>query len=496
MRKNLIMAACVAAAWLPASAKYATPGEMTTYSLADLAAIEEAPVVDLDGTYYITGDLTISEGDSLKVNEAAHIKILADATLSIAGYLELNSPETIYVSNYEEEEGYPRSIMIDGGRAVLCHATFTGVGVYNWSEQPLQVVGCSFYWVTAASNSTGVVAFGMSNTGNEIRDCFFFENAIPAIGTAANAFCGIGIYGCRLTDNNTDNTNKPQVNITTPAENGPTVIQNNEIYGQKRNMVGGISVSNLVGGEMGDVEISGNTIAYNRYGINIFGPMRAVLKDNKLTDNRYESNPLNGGSGISCTAFTGMESVVISGNHIEGSLWGVTLISYGFLMPSYYPGGGFGYVSLGGPADSVYPSPGGNVFVANGNNGSEYDPTVPYDLYNNTDQTVYAQNNTWSVPEQTAELVASVIFDKADDARLGEVIYMPTHAGIGAVEADAAILSHDVAARTITGDGDIRVFTADGRQVLTGSGSVSTAALPAGLYIAVTPTATLKFTIH
>lgn len=486
----------MAAAWLPASAKYATPGDLTTYSLADLAAIEEAPVVDLDGTYYITGDLAISEGDSLKVNEAAHIKILADVTLSISGYLEMNSPDTVYVSNYDEEEGYPRSIMIDGGRAVLRKVAFTGVGVHSWSEEPLSVEGCSFTGVTAASNSTGAVAFGKSSAGNEIRGCVFTANAVPAIGSAANAFCGIGIYDCLLTDNNTDNSNKPQINITTPAENGPTVVSNNEITGAKRNMVGGISVSNMVGGEMGDVEISGNTITDNRYGINIFGPMRAVLKDNRLTGNRYESNPMNGGSGISCTAFTGNESVVISGNHIEGSLWGVTLISYGFLMPSYYPGGGFEYVSLGGPADSIYPSPGENVFVANGNNGTEYDPTVPYDLYNNTDQTVYAQNNTWSVPEQTAELVASVIFDKADDARLGEVIYMPTHAGVGSVKADAALLCYDAATRTIAGDGDIRVFTADGRLVLTGTGSVLTASLPAGLYVAVSSNATLKFTVR
>lgn len=490
----MILAACVAAVWLPAQAEYATNGDFTTYSLDDLCAIEESGVVKLDGIYYITGDLTIAAGDSLKVTEAADIKILADATLSVAGYMEMNASDTIRVSNYEEDQ-YPRSIMIDDGRCVLRKVAFAGVGVHSWSEEPLSVVGCSFTGVTSASNSTGAVAFGKSSTGNEIRGCVFTANAVPAIGSAANAFCGIGIYDCLLIDNNTDNSNKPQINITTPAENGPTVVSNNEITGTKRNMVGGISVSNMVGGEMGDVEISGNTIADNRYGINIFGPMHAVVKNNTLIDNRYESNPMNGGSGISCTAFAGKERVVISGNHIEGSLWGVTLISYGFLMPSYYPGGGFEYVSLGGPADSVYPSPGENVFVANGTDGSGYDPTVPYDLYNNTDQTVYAQNNTWSVPEQTAELVASVIFDKADDARLGEVIYMPTNAGIGAAAADAAALSYDVAARTIVSDSTVRIFTADGRMVLSGIGNVSVASLPAGLYIAVTPATTLKFRI-
>ena len=48
---------------------------------------------------------------------------------------------------------------------------------------------------------------------------------------------------------------------------------------------------------MGDVEISGNTIRDHRYGINIYGPLKVVVKDNVLVDNRYEVNPMNGGSG-------------------------------------------------------------------------------------------------------------------------------------------------------------------------------------------------------
>lgn len=493
MRKDLILAAFVAASWFPVKAEYATGGDFTTYSLNDLCAIEASGLVNVDGVYYITGDLTIAATDSLKVTEAADIKIIGDATFKVEGYMEMKAQDTIRVSNYDEE--YPRSIFIDGGRAVLRKVAFSGVGVHNWSEEPLSVVGCSFTGVTSASNSNGAVAFGLSNTGNEIRECVFTSNEVPAIGSAATAYCGIGIYDCVLIDNNMENSNKPQINITTPAANGPTVVSGCVIAGAERNMVGGISVSNMVGGEMGEVEISDNTIRDNRYGINIFGPMKAVVKNNLLLDNRYEANPMNGGSGISCTAFGGTENVVISGNHIEGSLWGVTLISYGFLMPAYGYGG-FEYVSLGEPANTEVDSPGENVFVANGNDGKNYDPTTPYDLYNNTDQTVYAQNNTWSVPEQTEELVATVIFDKADDSRLGEVIFMPTYSGIDAVKADAGALSYDTASRAVVSNGEVRIFTAAGRLILTGNGTVSTAALQAGLYIAVTPDATLKFTIH
>lgn len=495
MKKVCFLAAVMAAvAAIPAQAEYVTKGDFSTYTLDDLCAIETSGVLNLDGIYAVTTDLIIAGGDSLKVNNAADIRIVADATLTVEGYIELSSTDTIRVSNYDEGQ-YPRSILIDGGCGVFSSVAFSGLGIYSWSEQPLYVEGCSFTGVTSASNSNGAVSFGLSSSGNVIRGCKFTANEIPAIGSAATAYCGIGIYDCVLIDNNTANTNKPQINITTPATYGPTVISGNTIIGAERNMVGGISVSNLVGGDMGEVEICGNTIRDHRYGINIYGPIKAVLKDNVLVDNRYESNPMNGGSAISCTAFSGQEDVVISGNHIEGSLWGVTLISYGFLMPSSgYKG--FACVSLGEPANSEFPSPGENVFVANGNDGYGYDPTTPYDLYNNTDQTVYAQNNTWSVPDQTEELVAEVIYDKADNPSLGEVIYMPTHAGISGVSADAASISYDAVAQTVVGDGEVQIFTAAGIKVLSGHGTVSTASLSSGIYIATTRYATLKFTIH
>lgn len=495
MRKDLVLAVlAAAAAYLPARAEYVTEGDFRTYTLDDLCAIEESGVIKIEGFYALTGDLRIEASDSLMINEPVDLRFANESTLSIAGYIGMSAADTIRVANYDAEEP-SRSIFIDGGTGVFDKVAFNGLGIYNWSENPLTVTGCSFTGVTKEANSGAAVSFGISNKGNVVRGCVFTGNVVPAIGSSGLAYCGIGIYDCVLTDNNTENSNKPQINITTPAGNGPTVISGNIITGTGRNMVGGISVSNMMGGEMGDVEISGNTIRDHRYGINVLGPMAAVVKDNILIDNRYEANPMNGGSAISCTAFGGTESVVISGNHIEGSLWGVTLISYGFLYPSYGYSG-FGMVSLGEPGNTEIDSPGLNVFVDNGNDGHNFDPTRPYDLYNNTDQTVFAQNNTWSVPEQTEEYVAMVIFDKEDDGRLGEVVYMPTHAGIGDVACDSADLRYDAASRAITGDGTVQVFTADGRQVLSGQGTVSTAGLPAGIYIAVTPAATLKFSLR
>ena len=118
---------------------------------------------------------------------------------------------------------------------------------------------------------------------------------------------------------------------------------------------------------------------------------------------------MNGGSGISLYDPYQQTNATIKGNHIEGSLWGVTVI-------------GCKNVNLG-RTDVAEDDPdyniGGNTFKDNGNSG------LLYDLYNNSANIVYAQNNTWNVSSQTQEQIEAVIYHKADDASLGEVIYWP-----------------------------------------------------------------------
>ena len=171
-------------------------------------------------------------------------------------------------------------------------------------------------------------------------------------------------------------------------------------------MVGGIGISNFAGFDA-DITISNCDIRNNRYGIGLVGPAASIrIKDCTLVNNCYETNPMNGGSGISLYDPYQQTKAVISGNHIEGSLWGVTII-------------GCKDVNLGCLEEGENYNPGGNVFKDNGNNGELYD------LYNNSTLTVYAQNNTWNVSEQTEEQIESVIFHKHDNASLGEVIFMP-----------------------------------------------------------------------
>ena len=137
--------------------------------------------------------------------------------------------------------------------------------------------------------------------------------------------------------------------------------------------------------------------------------MDVIIKNNNIVNNKFESNPNNGGSGISLYDPYMMQTAMITGNRIERSLWGITII-------------GCGEVNIGKTQVKLSAedyNPGNNVFLDNGNNG------ILYDLYNNSANTVYAQGNIWNVAMQDSVSIENVIFHKNDLASLGEVIFMP-----------------------------------------------------------------------
>ena len=228
---------------------------------------------------------------------------------------------------------------------------------------------------------------------------------------------GIEITNCKFIDNNTKNTNKPQVNLTVGGANSVS-IENCEFTGAQRTNVGAVAVANM-SGIAGDniVWISGNTIRDHRYGITFYGGMNATVANNQIIDNKYASSAMAGGAGISIYDYGTKPNVTITGNTIEGNLWGITVLG----------GENVNIGKVDNPDAKDY-NPGHNTFKNNGNGGALYD------LYNNSALTIYAQGNHWSVDEQTAEKIESVIFHKPDDAKLGEVIYTPAWDGEGSVK--------------------------------------------------------------
>ena len=123
---------------------------------------------------------------------------------------------------------------------------------------------------------------------------------------------------CSLFDNNTANTNKPQINVTVGGDL-PVVLRNINITGTGRGKVGGLAVGNMMsGGGANTVIIDSVSVRECRYGITGMGPQSMTISNCHLYNNNHETNPNAGGSGISLSSI-GQEAV-ISGCHIENSL--------------------------------------------------------------------------------------------------------------------------------------------------------------------------------
>ena len=385
---------------------YVTIGDGQTYSFALLSTIEGSGVSEGDGCYMVSGTIEISEGDQFVMDSGVTVRFADDAGLIIKGVPTLMPEETTTLcATFDATK--PNQIEVWGGdsQVEVSNLHFIVVGLRCQNASGMNIHDCQF--TAHAGTQSAALQLGPDGAPFLVQDCYFANNAKAAIASAANYFCPIKIENCLFYHNSTANGNIPQLNLTA----SPMVeVTGCTIEGDPNlTMVGGIGVSNFYSIEGFHVCITNNTIKDNRYGITTMGVMDVVIADNELFDNRHEVNAMNGGSGISLYDPTLKQTAMLRGNHIENSLWGITVI-------------GCGDVNLGRvdvvASDPSY-NPGGNVFKDNGNSG------ILYDLYNNSTLTIYAQGNQWNVAEQTEEQIEGVIFHKHDNDALGEVLFMP-----------------------------------------------------------------------
>lgn len=408
-----------------------------TYTFQTLAGKADSGVTSTQqGVYIVSKDFTVAAGDTLVLENRATVRLEKDVMIYVEGYANLAPADTATITTDLENPG--KGFQFTGDvttPSLIQNITFEGTGVRYVRDGALTVKNCSFLKTTGNINSgASALAFVHSNGGNVVSGCNFIDCYGAAIAGGANILTGITIENCYLNNCVTSNTNRPFLNLTVGGDN-PVIVKGNRIIGAKLNMPGAITVANLLSMQGQNLAIIENNYAENcRYGINIMGNATAKIINNTLIDNHYELNANNGGSGV--TAY--MSTIYLEGNHIEGSLWGVTVVN--------------GNANLGKIADpnAADYNPGNNVFKNNGNCGtapegtnSAYDPTKPYDLYNNSKNEIYAQNNTWSVAEQTEELIETVIFHFNDNANLGKVIFMPAKSNdsVDSLQSDAEIIS-------------------------------------------------------
>jgi hypothetical protein len=147
--------------------------------------------------------------------------------------------------------------------------------------------------------------------------------------------------------------------------------------------------------------IRDNTVENNRYGYTQQGSnIYAIIEDNIFRNNNLETNPMNGGSGISIYGSDTTCAAKLRRNVITGNLWGITAINYH-------------NIDMGTEDDF-----GQNSLYDNQNDG------VTYALYNNANSSMTAVGNYWG--GNTEEFAESVIFHRPDlGDNYGLVLYTP-----------------------------------------------------------------------
>ena len=417
---SLLLMAIIAAGAM--ADDFVSDGTGNVYTFNALSQIEGTGVtLQDDGSYLVAEDFTISEGDVLQMDNNAIIKMANGVRITINGDADFAPADTAVVTR-DVEGSNPKGFWMlgDNGNANLKNVTFEYVGVtFGGVNSSLHADNCTFTLYNGKMNSSGAIGFNASCDNNIIENCYFIENTLNAIGNGASNPVGIIIRNCLFWHNVTDNRNKPQINMTVGGDYD-VLIADNQIIGGQFTMSGGIALSNMMGlAHTGTNIVENNFIADNRYGITTIGSVDAIIRNNVMIDNHYETNPNNGGSCISIYDSSSSSNVYIEGNWMEGGFWGITIVT------------GAPNVNLGkieDPEAEDY-NPGNNTFVNNGFDGNLYD------LFNNGTCTVWAQGNTWNVAEQTEENIEEVIYHQVDDPSKGLVIFMPPHQeGPSAVE--------------------------------------------------------------
>lgn len=397
-----------------AKAQYVTPGTGVRWDLDSLVTYS-AGVVSVNGDHYdINGNVTISASDTLEILYNTTVVLYDLSYLQSSGRFVVDAPDQVLFTALdslsvnkwrgfkflEGHETFIRNAVIEYGGGIKVNSG----GTFHIENSTLQR---NYYKSGSTSGSFSSAAVLDITGAADIINNRIIYNQRGAVASGANTDTPANIRNNYIFGNTVENSNRPQINMGPAGEGGVTYIVGNTVTGNGATNAGGIAYASLMG-IPGDVVIDSNVVVNNRYGITITGSgMNAQIRYNTLTGNNIQNNPDLGGSGLNFTASSSSsyQHVMVTGNNISGSLWGITII-------------GYPVVNMGNNDPADY-NPGLNIFSNNGNNG------ILYDLYNNGPLTQNAMGNYWGVDVQDAASIESVIVHQPDVATLGLVNYMP-----------------------------------------------------------------------
>lgn len=379
------------------NAQWISPGEGITYTLPDLVTVTNGVVTNTGNVFAIHADLTISERDVLLIDNQVTRIDAPGVLITIKGSMTCSN--TSRVKLYGGESPEPKfSMRFENATACDIHNMYLsdGAGI-QIIESEVTFDDVKFVYFTEDYCHSVIDIF---NSNPVINNCFFMLNDGPAISSPANGQSSPRITNCTF-DSNSDKSVNPQVNLG-PGSTDTIVITGNEFDGTYdiNDHVGGLSIADLLG--IGDTKVilQNNVFKEGRYGYNQQGQtISSLIIENQFINNNHESNPMNGGSGISIYGTSVNNKAILRGNVITGNLWGITAIN-------------LHDIDLGTEEEW-----GSNEIHDNGNNGTIYD------LYNNATCDIMAIGNNWGATQE--QVVEDHIFHQTDDPSLGLVTFIP-----------------------------------------------------------------------
>ncbi|MBQ6071765.1 MAG: T9SS type A sorting domain-containing protein [Bacteroidales bacterium] len=376
-------------------AQWVSPGDGNTYTMHSLSVAEPAVVSALaNNQYVLLQDITISNNDTLLLEANVQAIQVADSvTIQISGTIIVQNRDVILpISGDTTGTRFYELRISQASATTLSSICFENCYRVMVMETDMTFTGCEFRNCMSAG-------INFMNCNPTIRNCYFHHNRAAAITSGANVTGSPKIINNIFYNNALDNGNVPQINLG-PGAADTIIIAGNRIEGVASNMSGGVGIMNVYGIGNTRLLLRDNTIIHNRYGYTQNGShISALLLDNIIQDNNLETNPNNGGSGVSIYGSDTTCAAKLRRNLISGNLWGVTAIYYHNLDM--------------GTADD----PGGNVLYNNGNGGTEYE------LYNNAFSNMSAIGNYWGNNDSVH--AEAVIFHQADAPSYGLVTYNP-----------------------------------------------------------------------
>ncbi len=407
-----------------AFSNYNTPGTGVKWNLDDLVTNSGGLVTFSGGEYFVNDTIRISLNDTLYIYDNAVVKFAAATFLSVRGTLLINPPLNVTFTAINTTDGYLGMRIDTSSTSELRKLTFEYAVSLRLNDCSPVIDSCIIrYNNNATSTSFGNGAIALFRASPLITNSLFLENKRAAIQGGANIANAPKIIGNTFLGNDVTNANVPQINLGTTGSD-TTKILNNRILRASTNS-GGIGFLPI--GTVNAV-ITGNLIINNRYGMTFNGGsnINALISYNQIDSNNTQGDPMLGGSGIAFSggSSTSHQNSIVTGNLIRWNLWGVTI------QNGSRP-------NLGNLFNADTTDDGKNVFLENNNSST---PLI--DLYNNSTDTIYAQNNFWGSDDSL--FIEMRIFHYPDNNALGPVYYTPYIIPVELLTFSADVLGNSV----------------------------------------------------